>query len=181
MMAVAMFYYRPPKSSIWGHRLRKMPAARASELFEKFLATATGSHQFTTGSLTCFGVPGGMTARFEKLLGLQSLNCFFHLNQEQTRTCLQEIIKHEAANPAGPRPYSLLESINVSCWRINGEDVATDSTFSMHYGSLPCLSTFLHFDSIDQFHFVRQALADLGICKLNEKHLRPSRSKNLKT
>jgi hypothetical protein len=121
-----------------------------------------------------------MAARFEKLLGLQALNGFFHLDQEQTRICLQEIIKHEAANPTGPRPYSLLESINVSHWRINDEDVATDSTFDMHYGSLPCLSTFLHFDSIDQFHVVKQALADLGICKLNEKHLRPSRSTNSK-
>jgi hypothetical protein len=77
LAATAMFYYRPPKSSIWGHRFRNISAARASRQLERFLATATASYRYGMGSLTCLGVPGG-TARFENLLGLQAHNNFFH-------------------------------------------------------------------------------------------------------
>jgi hypothetical protein len=47
----------------------------------------------------------------------------------------------------------------------------------MHYSMRPCLSTSLRFDSIEQFQQIARVLADLKICKLNEKHLRPVRKR----
>jgi len=170
-----MYYYHPPKSSIWGHRLRKMHAARAWKLFSEFLATAAGAYRFQYGSLGCHGVAGNMTAHFERLLGMSARNGHFQLHEEQTRLCLDEIIQHEAAHPNGPRPYLLLQSFTVTQWRIDGQNFATDSMFNMNYGLLPCLSTFLRFDSPAQFESIKRVLEDLGICKLNEKHLKLSR------
>lgn len=55
--------------------------------------------------------------------------------------------------------------------------MATDSHLVMHYGELPCVSTLFEFETVDQFHYVQRVLAELGLCKLNEKHLKPVRTK----
>ena len=38
----------------------------------------------------------------------------------------------------------------------------------------PCISTFLEFETIGQYEFIKRVLADLDFCKLNEKHLKPN-------
>ena len=37
----------------------------------------------------------------------------------------------------------------------------------------PCISTFLEFQTIEEFEFIKGVLSDLEFCTLNEKHLKP--------
>ncbi len=67
----------------------------------------------------------------------------------------------------------LLQSIDISKWRIEGQAVATQSRIMLYFGMKPCISTFLQFETTGQFEFIKQALSDLNLCKLNEKHLKP--------
>ncbi len=175
-----MFYYRPPKSSIWGHRVRGMPAERASKLFGEFLAIAVGEYRLASGSFSCHPTPDNLLARFEQKLGISAREGFFHLTGEQTQLALAEIIQLQSASPTGPRPYRLLQHFAITQWRIGSQTFPTDSMFHMHYGPLPCPSTSLHFDSAEQFHQIQQTLSRLKLCTLNEKHLRLSRSREKK-
>ena len=43
----------------------------------------------------------------------------------------------------------------------------------MNYGRLPCISTFFQFETVEQFQSVKRVLEDIGLCKLNEAHLKP--------
>jgi len=36
-----------------------------------------------------------------------------------------------------------------------------------------CISTFLQFQTVEEFQFVKEVLSDLQFCVLNEKHLKP--------
>ena len=47
-----MYQYQPPKSNSYGHRLRNIPAARAKELFERFLSTAVAEYHFFAANLS---------------------------------------------------------------------------------------------------------------------------------
>ncbi len=44
---------------------------------------------------------------------------------------------------------------------------------NLFYGMKPCISTFLQFETVEHFEFIRQVLEYLHFCKLNEKHLKP--------
>jgi hypothetical protein len=67
----------------------------------------------------------------------------------------------------------LLQSIDISKWLIEGQAVATQSQFVLYYGMKPCVSTFLQFQTTDEFEFIKRVLSDLQFCKLDEKHLKP--------
>ena len=175
-----MLYYRPPKSSIWGHKLRKMPAARERELFRKFLDAAVGEFKNDSGNFSVFDPTRELVKKFEALFGMTALgDGFFNLNGEQCEVVVDEIIKAEAAGGAGR--FMLLQSFEISKWRIDGKDFPTDSRMGLYYGKLPCVSTFLRFNSLEEFQFIKRALEDLNFCKLNEKHLKEIRERKKKT
>ena len=81
---------------------------------------------------------------------------------------LAEIIHDSTLIPG----FMLMQSITVSKWSIEGRAVATDSRFHLYYGVKPCISTFLRFDVLEQFRYIKQVLEDLGFCTLNEIHLK---------
>lgn len=170
-----MFRYMPPKSSIWGHRLPNMPAKRANELVNQFLATAAGEYKFLSSSLGIIDGTGQIVPRMERLLGTAARGGQFgDLTQQQSAVCLEEIIKEEdQAASIKTSPFMFAHNFEISQWHFAGQFVATTSKISMHYGQLPCISTFLWFDTVEQFRHVKQVLGDLGLCNLNEKHLKP--------
>lgn len=182
-----MFRYSPPKSNIWGHSLRKMPAARQRDLFAAILKTAVAEHSITGGSLTFYigAAPpffpleaqnrwGHVTSddvqHFEQLLGVSARqNSFYSLTPEQSEIALSELIQRSTLLPGS----MLLQSIDISKWLINGQPAATRSQIMLYYGMKPCISTFLEFETAGQFEFIKQVLADLNFCQLKEKHLKP--------
>lgn len=108
--------------------------------------------------------------RFEQLLGTVALNGgFYSLAPEKCEIALNEIIRDSAVAPG----VLLLLSVGISKWLINGQPVPTQSQINLHYGMKPCISTFLQFQTVDEFQFVKQVLSELHFCTLNEKHLKP--------
>ena len=180
-----MYRYAPPKSNIWGHSLRNMEPARQRALFEEFLKQAVAEFSFADGSLTLFagsappflkgeGPWGHATEndirRFEQLLGTVARNgSFYSLTVQQCDLVLNEIIRNSALAPG----VLFVQMCNISNWLINGQRVATQSMINLNYGMKPCVSTFLQFETVEQFEFVKKVLSDLHFCTLNEKHLKP--------
>lgn len=171
-----MLRYQPPKSSVWGHLLRKMPASRAKTLFDQFLATAVAEHAFSSASFAIGDPSGQVVARYERLVGSPSRDGRFdRLTLEQSDRCIDELIKDETSAARANVRFALAQGFEITKWRLNGEAVPTQSSLIIHYGQLPCLSTFFQFETVEQFHGVQRVLADIGLCKLNEKHLKPSK------
>ena len=177
-----MYRYSPPKSSIWGHSLRKMPPARERELLSKFLATAVAEYKFTNGILTISNDPFRATIqRFERLLGIAAKgNGFYSLTAQQCQQCLEEILRDDALTAGKTSSFSLLQGVAISKWRIHGQEIPTSSEITLYYGEHPCISTFLQFEDIGHFLFIRRVLEDLRLCKLSEKHLQPDKRKTAK-
>lgn len=165
-----MLRYKPPKSSIWGHKLRKMQPQREARLFQQFLDKAVGEYKFAIGSLSISDSSDSLVQHFEHLLATTACNGFFpKLTEVQCQKCKDHIIK--TATPETLGKLLLLESYAISKWRVNGHDVATNSRMVLYYGQLPCISTFLRFNTREEFQLIKTVLSDLGLCKLNEKHL----------
>lgn len=176
-----MYSYMPPKPSMWGHSLRKLAPATEKALFTEFLTRAVAEYSLSDGSLTLFsGLPrgtifngilggNGIVQRFEHLLGATTQNGHFApLSPQQIEKCLNEIIIDSTLIPR----LILVQPVAVSKWSIEGRAVATDSRFLLYYGIKPCISTFLRFDDLDQFQYIKQAFEDLGFCTLNKIHLK---------
>jgi hypothetical protein len=182
-----MFRYSPPKSRIWGHSLRKMEPARQKALFGEFLKKAVAEYSMTGGSLTLFvgSAPAFFPAeaqamwrhatredveRFEQLLGAAAQDAsFYSLTPQQCETALAELIRNRALLPGSV----LLQAVEISKWLIEGRAAKTRSRIHLYYGMKPCISTFLQFETVGQFEFIRRVLSDLRFCTLNEKHLKP--------
>ena len=162
-----------------------MDPARQRALFNEFLKRGVAEYSCRGGSLTIFaGSPppflkgqepwGHATesdiGHFEHLLGAVARNgSFYSLTSHQCEAALNEIIRNSALIPG----VLLLQSFDISKWSINGRSVAVQSMVNLNYGMKPCISTFLQFETIEQFQYVRQVLSDLHFCTLNEKHLKP--------
>ncbi|MCM3869448.1 MAG: hypothetical protein ND895_01955 [Pyrinomonadaceae bacterium] len=156
-----------------------MPAERAKARFQEFLATAVAEHKFSSASLSIQDVSGQVVPRYERLIGMPAQNnCFFaRLTLEQSDRCIDELIKDEASAPGAAGHFALAQMFQITKWRVEGQEVPTSSSVTIHYGQLPCISTFFQFETVEQFHSVRRVLEDIGLCKLNEKHLKPVRPK----
>jgi hypothetical protein len=168
-----VYRYQPPKASVWGHLLRKMPASRAHSVLNEFLGTAAGHHQFHSASASIRLDYRNLEARFEALLGVTARNSGFSgLTLEQSNSLVQEVIRLEASSPEEARAVSVSQTYLITQWIVDGAPVATRSRLTMRYGWLPGISTRFWFDTIPQFHSVSRIMQDLRICKLNEKHLK---------
>jgi len=166
-----MYRYQPPKSSIWGHSLKNMQPAHQIALFGKFLERAVAEYTFFGGDLMVWDISlRKEIQRFENLLGAASKNNYsFHsLTQQQFDMCLNEIVRDDTLIPR----LMLMQSFAISKWSVNRQAVATESQINLYYGVKPCISTFLQFDTVEQFHFVKKVLEDLRFCTLNEKYLK---------
>ena len=158
-------------------------------LFEEFLKRAVAEYSFTDGSLTFFigeaptflpaeaqGMWGHANSddvrRFEQLLGASAREgSFYSLSPQQCELALAELIQNPTLLPGS----MLLLGVDISHWLVAGQPVATHSTINLYFGMKPCVSTFLSFETIGQFEFVKQVLSELDFCKLNEKHLKPDK------
>jgi len=164
-----------------------MEPAQQRALFADFLKKAVAEYSFTGGNLTLFLGPAPAFARFEPqsmwghvtnidlqrfelLLGTPAHGKgFFSLSPEQCEAALNELIQNSALVPG----VSLLQSVNISKWLIDGQPVATQSQITLYYGMSSRISTFLLFETTSQFDFIKRVLLDLQFCKLSEKHLKP--------
>ena len=85
--------------------------------------------------------------------------------------------RRSSALVAGRCSFALAQLFEITKWRIDGQEVPTISSVSIHFGQLPCISTFFQFETVEKFYSVRRVLEDIGLCKLNEKYRKPIRTK----
>ena len=162
---------------------------RQKTLFDEFLKKAVAESVWSGGSLKFFlgsappflptkaqktweHVTRDDVHRFEQLLGASALDgAFYSLSPQQCEVALAEIIQNDVLIPG----VMLLQRVDISKWCLDSRPIATQSQMTLHYGMKPCISMFLTFETIDQFGFIKRVFADLQLCKLNEKHLKPMR------
>jgi len=172
------FRYQPPKSSIWGHRLGRMPAGRAHALLRRFLEIAAARFADGPAQLVVHGMDPDLDTRLAQALERSAVaSGSYPLTPAGVDRCVAAIAGWEEAHPRAKAPVHLTESFTIEAWRIDGRAVPTQSLLTMHYGALPCLSTFLQFDSEAQFEAIRGHFADVGLCKLDPRHLKGSRAR----
>lgn len=182
-----MYKYQPPKSSIWGHGLRKMRPAESRSRVKKFLDIAAGEHCFVGGSVfyqptldTIFrqDLHKDCLSRFSRLLGIEESPQFLsNLDNQQVELCLDELSRDDSLYVPGGHGAVVMEGVRISKWRINDQETSTNSIVDIYYGANSRISTFLTFNDPEEFEFVRQALMEAGLCRLNEKHLKQLRGK----
>jgi len=156
-----------------------MPPDRAKGRFQEFRNTVVAEDTFSSASLRIQDESGEIIRRYERLVGIPTQDgcSFARLTLEQSDRCIDELIKDEASTPGTAGRFALTQMFEITKWRVDGQAVPTTSSVIIHYGQLPCISTFFQFDTVEQFYSVKRMLEDIGLCKLNEKHLRPVRTK----
>jgi len=177
-----MYRYMPPKSSVWGHSLRRLRPAEAKARFGRFLAAAAGEHhptggnvfyQPTTETLFDHSRRDRCTAHFTRLLGLEDdPRWLSNLDSRQVELCLEELIRDDSLFVPGGDGAVVLAGVRISSWRMGDREVPTDSHIHVYYGACSRISTALTFNDLDEFSFVRQVLEEVVLCRLNEKHLK---------
>jgi hypothetical protein len=167
-----MYRYQPPKSAVWGHGLRGMPALRARKLLQEFLSSSAAQYEFHSASLS-IDRGGDPHDRFAELLGVPPKQ-FMHKNLrfDESEACLNEVIRLEAASPKDACTIDLNQHFKITEWTIGGQPVQTQSTVTMHYGVRPFLSTRLWFQTVEQFQYIRDVMTDVGLCKFSAQHLK---------
>lgn len=149
-----------------------MHPQRAAKLFETFLEEAVADYKFDSGSLSILG-SNELVQHFEQLVNTNSHNGqFARLNQVQCDKCKDDVTYNLA--PEMLRKLVFLESYEIFKWLIDGRAVSTHSRIMLQYGLLPCVSTFLQFNTRAEFLHIKAILTKLRFCNLNEKHLKKS-------
>ena len=180
--------YSPPKSSVWGHSLRKMRPDKQKVLFDNFFDLAVDESCFHTGSV--YYLPDLQEIMQTNRRSTQSLNPefnkyfmnllnpvnpqleFFRLSEEQFGLCLDEIIKNSNLYVPGKYGAVVTAGYQIKAWKINGKSVPTDSYLHIYYGAKPHITPRFYFDEISAFEYLKQILEELKICKLNPKHIK---------
>ena len=178
-----MLRYQPPKSNIWGHSLRKMKPSVERALADEFERLAIARGEFGASTLwICRSVPGCDTPteliqRYDSALKKNSINGFFHLEEAEFESAFKMLVSDESELPLGNTNILRSRAIKIHEWHIAGTAAPTQSTIHWNYGSTPGISTFLRFNTREEFDYIRSVFADLKLCKLNEKHLKLVKSR----
>ena len=171
-----MYRYFPPKASVWGHSLRRMPVARARNLLATFLDTAAKNYQLAQVSLWIDRAEDQAIQRYEKLIGMPAeRRRNTDLTLAQADMCLTQLIQDEKEFRATEKCISLWYKYEVTRWLANKSELVPTSIITIHYDNWPHLQTELYFESISEFEHVKEAFAASGLCKLNPKHLKATK------
>lgn len=169
-MQPSRYRYSPPKSSVWGHGLGRMRAARARELLLEFVTLCVGERAYASGSMNVMlGAP--MAPEAEELLSIVG-RTFANLDEPHLEQHLEALIHWEARHPKLRAPIVLTQGFALSGWRIGQRIAPAKSMIMMHYGALPSVSTMFSFESLEEFEHVQRVLIDIGLCKLDKRHLK---------
>ena len=155
-----------------------MRVKKARDLFGEFLVSAAANYRLASISLWEHQANEQTVARYEKLIGIpveQRRNTL--LTNEQAELCLAELLKDEELFRATASGISLWYTYEITQWKAteHGAPPTPASIITVCYDNYPHLMTELFFNSTIEFERVKVALADVGLCKLNPKHLKETR------
>jgi hypothetical protein len=168
-----MYRYRPPKSSVWGHRLRRMPVSRVRALLSAFFEAGVDEYRFHSSNIWTSNASPDIVAHYEQATGKSAEHGrIANLTYEQSESCLAVLLADEEEFRTNDIHLSLWQDFVITKWRHRDSESLTNSILGVQYDIWPHLSTNLQFESVDQFNYVRGVLGDIGLCSLNEKHLK---------
>lgn len=160
---------------MWGHSLKKMSLAAQKERLDKLLSSAALEYRPTGGSLFFTGTSlAFIQQQFRDLLGTETACNFSQLTPEQCESCLDTLIRSEAAATAIPL-LQLSQSFDITKWRIGEEAASTESILISHYGTKACLTTMLYFETLEHFECIRKTVQSIMGIELNAKYLKQVR------
>ena len=125
--------------------------------------------------------PAELIQRFEYSLKKESKLGFFHLTESEFEIAFEVLVALQAELSELKADISLSRFVKIQEWRIDGKPASTVSSIHWDFGSSPCISTFLRFNSRAEFDYIRAIFEELKICRLNEKHLKPIKARKIKT
>lgn len=147
--------------------------AKAHQLVDTFLQQAAAEYTFVSASVWTSNTEEPIVARYEHLAGARAMHGHIStLGHEASEVCIAEFIKDEEAFRDKDVHLSIWQTFTVNRWRAREAEALTQSTITASYDIRPHLQTSLTFESMKQFQFVRDVLSSIGLCQLNEKHLK---------
>ena len=174
--------YSPPKSSCWGHSLRKMKPEKQKELFGKFFDFAIAEFSFSSGSIFYQPTMQDFVQRnsrfefdeyFQKLLKIDRAQPrFSNLSKKQFDKCLNELIKNPDLFVSGKSGATVTASYEIKAWKIKNNIVPTNSMLHIYFGAKPIITPMFHFKEMVEFEYLKQVFEELKIYKLNPKHIK---------
>ncbi|HEY8876707.1 MAG TPA: hypothetical protein VIN03_04025 [Roseateles sp.] len=168
-----MLRYKPPKSSVWGHRLRRMPIGRVHGLLQQFLETTADGCKWGDGNLWMSNADPDTVSRYEAAVGRATTQGYIQgLGYGECQRCLELLLADEQDFRANEVHLSLWRPIEIGQWKRRTSDLLKPSLLTVQYDVHAHLQTTLFFESPDQFQFVADALRNLGLCALNRRHLK---------
>jgi hypothetical protein len=189
-----MFFYMPPKSQIWGHRVGRLSSVEILERSTRFLDELTNVIGSTTqkfrisyredaleygtaavgaASKLIAAAPGSLN-RFEGWDGIQYDITWTLITPDELKPLATWL------DTLGNRPIDQF-SANAEChinfnWKSTAADPSPTSgqnMFTVRLGRSSVLMTMFGFDSLEHFEQVKKYLSGIDLCVLSDKHLRP--------
>ncbi|HHP7244386.1 MAG TPA: hypothetical protein ACFE0H_06840 [Elainellaceae cyanobacterium] len=184
--ASVMLRYSPPKSSFWGHRLRKMKPSVQKERTEKFKEIVKIEALYNSYSLSilgrydsekfCFDKEDSarITQQFERLLNRKpdpSKECF-ELTDHEFSGCLEQLIRMEDEFKHINADILLSHHLAIKFWKIPHKTPGHDSGLTCSFGTMPYLGTGFVFRDRSEYDYVAKVLSGLSICRLSDTRLK---------
>ena len=196
-----LLWYSPPKSQLWGHRVNRHSPLKLRELTDRFLADMTRDIAHPTSSDLQINNPedgsSDSVANIGKHVSLQlgldpDESMGQHLNGISCLTLSWNLEPDEVKRfvPWIDENWAQLKRENLDVmlfYRIqfNWKDTPADSLtcrgqpreqLTLIYGTMQYLSTGFNFDTSDQYFAVKEYLTEIGLARLNDKHVKPKGS-----
>lgn len=183
-----MIRYMPPKSSIWGHSMRRKTVAEFHRCVEEFIAEAV--HEFKSYSnIMFFDLPAdapdtvrGFEDALRSVLAPASVptGTTYRMVDTEFDSCLDLFRRYEKVTRAkgmGVRivPPILTRYYDISSWKFAEDARWTSDLCQLNegYGYMQVLGTSLAFSSVDEYQWVKDIVKRVFGLALNDKHARP--------
>jgi uncharacterized protein (DUF2132 family) len=173
-----MISYSPPKSQIWGHAVRRLPAEQIAERVLQFLEMECNVQRAAAGEFHLTWKPSARLTEIEK-----------EIDQTLGGTDSSTLADAETL-PAVARWFDQLASLRKSkdvvaqaslLWIISWRDEPVETNplnaaggmFGIHLGQSQAITTRFRFRTVEQYLRIKASLAHVGLVELSDKHLRP--------
>ena len=169
--------YTPPKSSVWGHFLRKVLPSKLYKKTPKFLNELINESEV----IYFFNVHEGFENCKAKYW-LDKANKIlkrpvpeyedYELSESEFKEILNMLIENEKELKDTDSQILLSERYEISKLSINKEIIDTNSTIEITYGNEPHIQTNLIFRNLNDYKYIEKHFEKHKICKLNPKNIK---------
>ena len=172
-----MLRYMPPKSSIWGHSMRRKLPQEFRNCVATFLDEAV--HKRTTQSCSVWttrdDLVDSLRAETQISANRDQLRSLHKISEAEFETCLDWVIEHRNKIPAfdGPGFIDLRRQYLMSWKCAADEQPPMTSQLGEIYGTKQLLGTHLQFRNVSEYRQIKAIVERIFGFEMNDKHVRP--------